>query len=111
MEFDVFPMRKDGRLLPRHVMWAGKVRGALFVLEERDVELHRSIRVAKIIRTAPHAQLLPALFDAILIGRSVQILGRHRSRCHRMVKVEHAAKPCAAPDAPIMGDHVWLRPD
>ena len=61
-------MRKEGPLLSRHVMWAGKVRGALFVLEERDVELHRSIRVAKIIRTAPHAQLLPALFDAVLIG-------------------------------------------
>ena len=33
----------------RHMMWSGKVRGDLLVVEVRDPELNRSVRVATII--------------------------------------------------------------
>ncbi len=59
-------MRREGRLIPRHAMWAAKVRGDLFVIEVRDAELNRSVRVAKIVAGDSHRELLPPLLDATL---------------------------------------------
>lgn len=55
--FDVFKCRREGRLLPRHVMWSTKVRGDLYVTEQRDEELFRTVRVAT-IRDPRNAVLL-----------------------------------------------------
>jgi hypothetical protein len=68
MRFDVYPMRREGRLIPRHAMWAGRVRGDLFVIEVRDTELNRSVRVATIVANDPHRELLPPLLDATLVA-------------------------------------------
>ena len=67
MEFEVFKVRREGVLIPRHDMWAGMVRGHLCVLETRDRELQRGSRVATIEQREPHAVLLGPLFDALLI--------------------------------------------
>jgi len=68
MRFDVYPVRREGRLIPRHAMWAGRVRGDLFVIEVRDAELNRSVRVATIVANDPHRELLPPLLDATLVA-------------------------------------------
>ena len=67
MEFEVFKVRRDGVLTPRHVMWSGMVRGHLCVLEQRDIELGRYTRVATIEQREPNAVLLGPLFDAKLV--------------------------------------------
>lgn len=67
MEFDVYPARRSGKLLPRHVMWAGQTRGWLFVIEEFDPELHRSVRIAT-IRDNAHQPIMPPLLDAVLLS-------------------------------------------
>lgn len=67
MEFDVYLSRRNGKLLPRHVMWAGQARGWLFVIEEFDPELHRSVRIATIRDTA-HNPIMAPLLDAVLIS-------------------------------------------
>ena len=36
MEFEVYRCRREGKLLPRHVMWSTKVRGDLYVVEQVD---------------------------------------------------------------------------
>jgi len=66
MEFDVYPVRFEGRLKPLHVRWAGVVRGELYVIEERDAELSRTIRIASIVGKQPHERLL-VLLDAVLV--------------------------------------------
>ena len=67
MEFEAYPIRKEGRVMPRHVMWAGKVRGDLWVTEEYDQELKRHTRVAK-LKGSTGQLLLPALIDAAVIS-------------------------------------------
>jgi len=59
---------REGRLIRRHAMWAGGVRGDLFVAETRDAELNRSVRVAKIMANDPYRELLPPLLDATLVA-------------------------------------------
>jgi hypothetical protein len=71
MEFDVYRVRRDGNLLPRHVMWSNRVRGDLYVIEVHDDELKRTVKVAKVI--APDAGtadpgLVPPLLDATLVS-------------------------------------------
>jgi hypothetical protein len=53
-------------VLPRHVMWVGKVVGDLYVTEVRDLELNRHIRQAKIVNAGQ--DLLGPLFDVVLVG-------------------------------------------
>ena len=68
MEFEVFRVRKEGALLPRHVMWSGMVKGHLCVTERHDVELSRTTRVATIESRDPQEVLLGPLFDAVLVS-------------------------------------------
>lgn len=67
MEFDVFRCRNEGQLLPRHVMWSTKVRGELYVTEERDDELHRTVRVA-MIKDQTRNLLIEPLRDVVVVG-------------------------------------------
>jgi hypothetical protein len=67
MEFEVFQCRREGKLLPRHVMWATKVKGDLFLTEERDGELHRVVRVAT-VRDSMNKPLIEALHDAVVLS-------------------------------------------
>jgi hypothetical protein len=67
VQFEVFKVRNAGVLIPRHVMWAGMVRGHLCVVERHDVELNRVTRVATIEQPDPHAVLLGPMFDAALV--------------------------------------------
>lgn len=67
MLFAVYPVRKEGKLLPRHVLWAGELRGDLYVSEVYDEELSRHARVAVLKGEAGNA-LLPPLFDAVLVS-------------------------------------------
>ena len=67
MMFDVVPVRREGALLPRHVMWSGKVRGRLYVRETHDPELNRSIRVAQLL-DEHDASVLPPLLDVVLLA-------------------------------------------
>lgn len=66
MQFEVFPIRRAGKLLPRHVMWTGKVIGDLFVTEVRDPELQRHVRCAVVKDRV--CDLLPPLLDVVLVG-------------------------------------------
>jgi hypothetical protein len=68
MEFKVIPLRREGKLIPRHAIWSGQVIGDLYVAEERDIELNRAVRIANIVQPSTRAQLLPSLHDAILVA-------------------------------------------
>jgi len=68
MQFDVYPLRREGRLIPHHARWAGGVRGDLFVKEDHDAELNRSVRIATVVASNPYHQLLPPLLDATLVA-------------------------------------------
>jgi hypothetical protein len=68
MEFRVVPLRREGKLIPRHAIWSGQVTGDLYVVEVRDVELNRAVRIANVVQPTTHAKLLPSLHDAILIA-------------------------------------------
>lgn len=61
-------MRQQGRLKPRHVLWSGKVTGTFQVVEERDSELSRSVRVARILAVPPTATPLLELYDVTIIS-------------------------------------------
>lgn len=67
MRFAVYPVRKEGKLLPRHVMWTGEVRGDLYVSEVYDAELSRHTRMA-VLKGETGKNLLPALLDAVLVS-------------------------------------------
>ena len=67
MKFAVYPVRKEGKLLPRHVLWSGEVRGDLYVSEVYDVELSRHTRMA-VLKGEAGKSLLPALLDAVLVS-------------------------------------------
>jgi hypothetical protein len=49
MQFEVYRLCKEGRLLPHHLRWAGAERGDLYVKEEHDDELNRVIKNATIV--------------------------------------------------------------
>jgi hypothetical protein len=66
MQFQVIPVRRAGRVQPRHVMWAGLVVGELRVSEVRDEETSRTLRVACI--QDPAGQDLLRLLDATLVS-------------------------------------------
>lgn len=66
MKFEVFPKRRAGKLLPKHVFWAGKVVGDLFISEVMDPELGRHVRCATVM-DGPR-ELLPPLLDAMLVA-------------------------------------------
>lgn len=66
MQFEVYPVRRQGKLLPRHVMWSGKVVGDLFVTEVPDPELQRHVRRAAIRDGS--GELLPPLLDVVLVA-------------------------------------------
>ena len=67
MEFEAYPIRKEGRVMPRHVMWAGKARGDLWITEEYDAELKRHTRVA-MLKGPGGKVLLPPLVDAAVVS-------------------------------------------
>lgn len=67
MQFEVFLCRREGRLLPRHVMWSTKVRGDLFVTEEHDRELHRLVRTA-VVRDGHFKILAGPLLDVVILS-------------------------------------------
>lgn len=67
MEFDVFLRRREGRLLPRHVMWATKVRGDLFITEEMDREVHRLVRTA-VVRDRAFKVVAGPLHDVAIVS-------------------------------------------
>ncbi len=66
MRFEVFPKRRAGVLLPKHVFWAGKVVGDLYVEEARDAELGRHVRRA-VVKDG-QKDLLPSLLDVVLVA-------------------------------------------
>lgn len=66
MLFDAYPMRRRGVLMPRFVFWSGGVRGALWVREDHDAELNRSVRIATV--RDGEAVLLGPLLDAVLVS-------------------------------------------
>ena len=66
MQFEVYPRRRAGQLLPKHVMWSGKVVGDLFITEVLDPELGRHVRCA-LVKDGPR-DLLPPLLDAVLVA-------------------------------------------
>lgn len=70
MEFEVYRVRTEGKLLPRHVMWSTKVRGDLYVGEEYVTELKRAVRVATVKAGQGFAckGLIPPLFDIMLVS-------------------------------------------
>jgi hypothetical protein len=69
MQFQVYRLRREGRLLPRHSMWTTKVVGHLCVDEIRDKELSRHVRFARLDLT-PGVPLLgvPTLHNATLVS-------------------------------------------
>ena len=68
MEFVGFRCRQEGRLLPRHVLWAGRVQGDLYVREKYDPELSRHVRVATLEAGEGHQVVLGPLLDAVLVS-------------------------------------------
>jgi hypothetical protein len=68
MQFEVYRLRKEGKLLPHHLRWAGAVRGDLYVKEEHDDELNRVIKMATIVDPTGHKVLLKPLHDVVLIS-------------------------------------------
>jgi hypothetical protein len=68
MEFEAIPLRKEGKLLPHHIRWAGAVRGDLYVKEEHDQELSRVTRKATIVDPRGHKVLLKPLHDVVLLS-------------------------------------------
>lgn len=67
MEFEVFLRRREGRLLPRHVMWSTKVRGDLFITEEHDRELQRTVRTA-VVRNRGFQVVAGPLHDVVIVS-------------------------------------------
>jgi hypothetical protein len=57
MQFEVFRLHKEGKLLPHHPRWAGAVPGDLYVQEEHDQELNRFIRKPTIVDPSSHKAL------------------------------------------------------
>jgi|KBSMisStaDraftv2_1062788.scaffolds.fasta_scaffold271741_3 hypothetical protein len=68
MQFEVFRLRKEGKLLPHHLRWSGVVRGDLYVREEHDNELNRFIRKATMIDPSSHKALGRPQLDVMLIS-------------------------------------------
>lgn len=66
MQFQVIPVRRAGRVQPRHVMWSGQIVGELKVAEVRDQETSRTLRVASIQDGAGRDLL--QLMDAVLVS-------------------------------------------
>jgi len=54
-------VENEGRLLPRHVLWAGRVQGQLYVREQYDAELSRHVRVATLEAGEGHRVVLGPL--------------------------------------------------
>jgi hypothetical protein len=68
MQFQVTPIRNQGKLCSRW-QWSGRaVIGDLYVTEEKDEELSRTIRVANILDPKSFAPILPPLLDPVLIA-------------------------------------------
>lgn len=68
MEFVGYRCRNEGRLLPRHVLWSGRVQGHLYVREQYDPELSRHVRVATLEAGDGHKLVLGPLLDAVLVS-------------------------------------------
>jgi len=68
MEFEAIPLRRDGKLLPNHMRWAGAVLGDLYVAEGHDPELCRTTRKATILDPRERKILLRPLHDVMLIS-------------------------------------------
>lgn len=66
MQFQVIRVRREGRVQPRHVMWAGQVVGELRVADQRDEETSRHVRVARV--QDPAGRDLLQLLDATLVS-------------------------------------------
>lgn len=69
MEFEVRLTRREGRAIPRwQVGSVPAYRGHLIVTDDRDPELNRLCRCAKLVVPDQHEQpLIAPLWDAILI--------------------------------------------
>ena len=68
MDFEVYCLRKEGVLVPRHILWCGMVRGQLFIFEQHDAELNRAVRTAVIRRDLMGPVLLGPLSDAAIVS-------------------------------------------
>lgn len=68
MEFVGYRCRNEGRLLPRHVLWSGRVQGHLYVREQYDPELSRHVRVATLEAGESRKLVLGPLLDAVLVS-------------------------------------------
>jgi|GEM_PF-3155799 len=69
MKFEVFRVRRDGRVMMRFERSAQTWRGHLVVREERHEELHRLTRVASLVGDdGLPVEGLPPLYDAVLLS-------------------------------------------
>lgn len=68
MEFQAYPLRRDGKLLPHHLRWTGGVRGDLYVQERHDSELSRVVKVASLLEPSSRKELLKPLHDIVLLS-------------------------------------------
>jgi hypothetical protein len=66
MEFDVWPVRREGKLIPKWQVAPLRLRGILTVGEERDDVSHRLVRIARLQDSKGKDLLLP-LRDVQLI--------------------------------------------
>lgn len=72
MEFDACPFRRNGLVIPKWQRGSLVVRGQLVVEEVRDLELHRMVRVARLLG-ADRTDLLPPLHDVVLVACKIDL--------------------------------------
>lgn len=67
MEVDVYPIRRLGDVLARHLAWGSKLTGTLSIAERYDPETARHVRTARLLG-AGDTDLMPPLLDATVIA-------------------------------------------
>ena len=68
MLFDAARARRNGRLLTKGQRDREWVRGVLLIDEERDAELMRIVRVARLVEPVKRSDLLPPLRDVQVVA-------------------------------------------
>lgn len=70
MEFNAYVCRREGRQVPRHLLWQQRVKGELLVHEDRDPVLHRVVRIARLVKSenTVTTDQLPPLRDPVLLS-------------------------------------------
>jgi hypothetical protein len=87
MEFEATCARREGRLLSKAQRDRAWVRGVLVISEQRDNELNRVVRVARLLEPDQinQADALPPLHDAQMVEVRPDwwtITGFERVECH-----------------------------